>query len=98
MKALTFLKVVTLLSLSTLAFTGVAQAGEGGNGSGGGDLQCDARIKEVTSNLREWFQGFGPEKNSLLDLSSTLNPSTNLPYTKQEYSKAMEAVIAMPLR
>lgn len=91
-------KLVTLLSFSTLALTGAAQASEGGNGSGGGDLQCDARIKEVTSNLREWFQGLGPEKNSVLDLSSTLNPLTSLPYTKQEYRKAMEAIIAMPLR
>lgn len=91
------IKVLALVALASMTLAAsLAQAGPGEGG--GGDLQCDARIKEVTTNLREWFQGSGPEKNSALDLSSTLNPATGRPYTKSEYTEAMAAVIAMPLR
>jgi hypothetical protein len=68
-----------------------------GNEQGnGGDIQCDALIKKYASNLEQWIEGNGPEVGKL-DLSSSLNPATNHPYTYPEYNAGMLSLLKLPL-
>jgi hypothetical protein len=72
---------------------------DGVGSGGGGDIQCDNLIQNLTfqdplGNLESWLRNHGPEKqNPKLDLSSTLNLDTEQPYTSAEYEKAMITLI-----
>ena len=68
----------------------------GGETGGGGDIQCDALTKKITSNIEEWISENGPEVGHL-DLSSSLNPLSGHSYTYAEYSSAMSTLLKLPL-
>jgi hypothetical protein len=72
-------------------------ADHGTAGGGGGDIQCDKLIQDLSfgdpaGNLRHWLNNGGPEAGKKLDLSSSLSP-TGQPYTLPGYEKAMTALI-----
>ena len=72
---------------------GFSVAAQGGTSSGGGDIQCDNLIQNLSyqdpkGNLESWIRNGGP-KAGKLDLSSSLDPQTGSPYTYAEYESAM---------
>jgi hypothetical protein len=84
------------LFLLTSVSLSPAFAQRGGTSSGGGDIQCDAQIKVLASNLSDWINNNGAEIGKL-DLSSSLNSSTGQPYSYSEYKAKMIGLLSLPL-
>jgi hypothetical protein len=78
----------------TILLSGYAHAGRE---SGGGDLQCDAKIRSITANIQTWIEEKGPESGKTLDLSSSRNSKTAAPYTVSQYEQSMSALLAETL-
>ena len=95
------LKSAILVTVATLMSTGIYTltfASEGSSGRGGGDIECDNTIQELTFqdpkfSMKLWFQNKGPEKQNI-DLSKTLNPSTASAYSPSGYESSMLALIS----
>jgi hypothetical protein len=68
-----------LLPFIVILATNIAFAG--GNGSGGGDAECEARAKFIRDDITKWINADGPEKRKL-DLTGT-------GFTIAEYSSQM---------
>jgi formylglycine-generating enzyme required for sulfatase activity len=83
-----------LLFIGSLSLNAFASAG--GSSGGGGDIQCDALIKDLANNLKSWIRDGGPEAGKL-NLSSSFNPETDRPYTIQEYNSDMTRLLSLPL-
>jgi len=96
------------LVLSVLALISCQQIWADGTqgGSGGGDLECDAQIRGIigvdhkaqTGSLYYWYSNKGPQRDSLLDLSSSKNPASGKPYTKKELASAMLGLMNMTVK
>jgi hypothetical protein len=88
---------VLILSMLFSILSPSAFSKGGASSAGGGDLQCDARIQTIASNIGSWIQGQGPEVGKV-DLSSSQNPANgSKPYTLAQYDSAMMKLLAKPL-
>ena len=67
--------------IGALSVSLIAHADNGGH-VGGGDAQCEAKVKKFASNIQFWVTHGGPEVGPL-NLSSSRNPETSQPYTFQ---------------
>jgi hypothetical protein len=77
-----------------MLLSGYAHAGRE---SGGGDLQCDAKIRSIAANIQSWIEERGPESGKALDLSSSRNSKTAAPYTISQYEESMSVLLAKTL-
>jgi hypothetical protein len=87
---------MAILLVPTLGFLSAIHAYAGGTETHGGDLQCDAKIQSVTSNIRSWIRDQGPEVGKL-DLSSSRDPFSKGPYGLAGYDSAMLALLGKNL-
>ncbi len=93
--------LLTILSLLILPLTAIA-AGETGSGSGtvgggGGDISCDAKIQDIVKNIQFWVSNKGDRSGIQLDLTSSLHPTTHLPFTHAQYENEMNELLKRPV-
>ena len=85
-----------LLILSTaicVPFKAIA----GGGSTGGGDLECDAKIQDITTNIQTWVTNKGERSGTRLDLSSSVHPKTHTAYTFSQYETSMLDLLKKPV-
>jgi len=64
-----------------------------GAGAHGGDIECENAIRTYyVQTIQKWIVSGGPEQ-ARLNLSSTVFPGTNQPYTIAQFEAGMESVI-----
>lgn len=93
------MKIRSTLFLSFWALTtmtALAHATGGETGTHGGDIQCDARVKAIATDIAKWIKSGGPEVGQL-DLPSSLNGQTGRPYSLAEYDSRMLDLLDRPL-